>query len=136
MYTLENDRKYSTLKLNTGKSTPKKMKEWKMHTKEKGRKITPWKMLESHYWNMIDWKMHTMENDRKEIAHGVHFPFYHFPWCAISILSFSMVYIFHSFIFKWFIFYHFPECTFSNRFHGVHFLLCHFPGCSFSIMVE
>ena len=89
------------------------MTEGKMHTMEKGRKITPWKMLENHNWNMIEWKMHTMENDRQEIAHGVHFPFYHFPWCAISILSFSMVCIFHANIF---------QLQFSSIFWGVIFL--------------
>ena len=36
-----------------------------MHTMEKGRKITPWKMLENHIWNMIEWKMYTKEKGRK-----------------------------------------------------------------------
>ena len=40
------------------------MTEWKTHTMEKGRKITPWKMQENHNRNMIELKMHTMENGR------------------------------------------------------------------------
>ena len=42
-----------------------KMTEWKMHTRENGRKITSWKRQKTHYWKMTEWKMHTLENGRK-----------------------------------------------------------------------
>ena len=71
--------------------------------------------------------------------------FCHFPGCAISILAFSGLCIFHSGKFQLLIFCHFPGCDFFYHFPGCvilvlvfsrlcifHFL--YFPGCAISIL--
>ena len=36
-----------------------------MYNPEIDRKFRPWKMTENHAWKMPEWKLHTLENDRK-----------------------------------------------------------------------
>merc|ERR1711954_391585 len=76
---------------------------------------------------MKEWKLHNMENDRKCIPQKMiekSFPRRYFSiiFQGAHFLSFSMSYIFHSFIFQVCFFCHFP---------GVHFPLCHFPVVTF-----
>ena len=58
-HTLKFYRKYNTGKCQNGKCTPRKLTEWRMHTLENGRKITPWKKTENA----------SLENERVENAH-------------------------------------------------------------------
>ena len=88
-----------------------KMKEWKMYDMEKGRKCTPRKMTEKS----------CLGNDFSIIFRGVHF------------LSFSMLCIFHSFIFQVYFFCHFPGVIFLP-FSGCAFSILSFSGCDFSVI--